>query len=249
MRIDSPLRRSLAAASTVLLIATLAACGEEASSPSDGSAQDSTSAETSDAPEQDDTAAAPGSCEYVEDGTGTADLPPAEPAYEGEVEVDFSTTIGDFTATLDASAAPCTVNSVASLVDQGYFDGTTCHRLTVTQNFEVLQCGDPTATGEAGTGGTGGPGYTIPDEYDGSEVYTAGTLAMARTAAPNSGGSQFFIVYGDTLLPAEYTVFGTIDQAGIDAISQAAQAGVTPVMGPEDGAPKEQIDLTRVTLG
>ena len=66
----------------------------------------------------------------------------------------------------------------------------------------VLQCGDPTGTG------TGGPGYSFDDELTGDETYPAGTLAMAN-AGPNTNGSQFFIVYGDTPLPPNYTVFGT----------------------------------------
>ena len=107
----------------------------------------------------------------------------------------------------------------------------------------MAQCGDPTGTG------SGGPGYSFADEVDGSETYPAGTLAMANTGAPDSGGSQFFIVYGDTQLPPQYTVFGTVDAAGIKAITQAAKAGVEPQMGPEDGAPKTPIDLTTVSLG
>lgn len=234
------LKRALAGVSAALLLTTLSACGEEDSGADEAS--DTTSADpTTTAPGEGSGEA--GACSYVEDGSGGAELPPGEPAYSDNVAVNFSTTIGDFSATLDAATAPCTVNSFASLAEQGYFDDTTCHRLTVTQGFEVLQCGDPTGTG------TGGPGYTIPDEYDGSETYPAGTLAMANTGAPDSGGSQFFIVYGDTQLPPQYTVFGTVDAAGIKAITQAAKAGVEPQMGPEDGAPKTPIDLTTVSLG
>ena len=66
----------------------------------------------------------------------------------------------------------------------------------------MLQCGDPTGTG------TGGPGYSFPDELSGDETYPAGTLAMAN-AGPDTNGSQFFIVYEDTELPPSYAVFGT----------------------------------------
>jgi len=102
--------------------------------------------------------------------------------------------------------------------------------------------GRPTGTG------SGGPGYTIPDELTGDESYPAGTLAMANTGMPDSGGSQFFIVYGDTALPPDYAVFGTVDQGTIDLIADAAKAGVTPQMGPEDGAPKTPIDFETVTV-
>ena len=154
----------------------------------------------------------------------------------------MATTIGDMTFTLDADKAPCTVNSFVSLAQQNYFNGTHCHRLT-TQGIFVLQCGDPTASG------TGGPGYTIPDELDGSEAYPAGTLAMAKTSAPDSGGSQFFIVYEDTQLPPDYTVFGTVDEATVAAIAQVASQGTDDSNGPGDGAPKQDVEIETVTIG
>ena len=89
----------------------------------------------------------------------------------------------------------------------------------------MLQCGDPTGTG------TGGPGYTIPDELPtdagpspraAAVTYPRGTVAMAKTAQPNSGGSQFFLVYADSTLPPDYTVFGTIDDAGLATIDAIA---------------------------
>lgn len=194
--------------------------------------------------------AAEATCSYVESGSGEAEPPDPEPAYDDDVPVSFRTGIGDFSATLDAAVAPCTVNSFASLAEQGYFDGTSCHRMTVMTGFEVLQCGDPTGTGR------GGPGYTIPDELDGAPeadasgyaVYPAGTLAMANTGQPDTGGSQFFLVYGDTQLAPDYTVFGTVDEAGVAAIRKAAAAGVTPVNGPQDGTPVTPVELESVTL-
>ena len=72
------------------------------------------------------------------------DPPPAEPAETGKVDVTLDTNVGAINATLDAGTTPCTVNSFLSLAKQGYFDETTCHRLT-TQGIYVLQCGDPTA--------------------------------------------------------------------------------------------------------
>ena len=122
------------------------------------------------------------------------------------------------TLTLDREAAPCTVNSFVSLAQQGFFDDTACHRV-VDQGIFVLQCGDPSGTG------SGGPGYTIPDEFEGITGYPAGALAMANTGQPNSGGSQFFIVFSETPLPPQYTVFGTTDQAGIDLATQIAAGG------------------------
>jgi peptidyl-prolyl cis-trans isomerase B (cyclophilin B) len=184
------------------------------------------------------------SCEYPEDGQGAAkevDPPSPTATQTGTVTVTLATSVGDIGLELDADAAPCTVNSFVSLAEQGYFDGTTCHRLTTPQSgISVLQCGDPTATG------TGGPGYTIADEYTGDETYPAGTLAMARTPEPNSGGSQFFMVYGDTPLPAEYTVFGTIDEAGLKLVQEVGAAGTET--GAPDGPPKTPVDIESATV-
>lgn len=244
------LKRALVGIPAAVLMLSLAACGEE----DDGGEATDTSTESSEAStepsetateasEETEETEAGGSCEYAPDGQpAEADAPPADPAVTGDVEVTFDTSIGEFHATLDGKGKPCTVGSFVSLTEQGFYDGTSCHRMTTTPNFEVLQCGDPTGTG------SGGPGYTIPDELDGEETYPAGTLAMANTGMPDSGGSQFFIVYGDTALPPDYAVFGTVDQDTIDLIADAAKAGVTPQMGPEDGAPKTPIDFETVTV-
>lgn len=151
--------------------------------------------------------------------------------------------------TLDRESAPCTVHSFVSLVEQGYFDQTACHRLTDYGIF-VLQCGDPSGTG------AGGPGYTIPDEineelefedYMGQGVvYPAGTVAMAKTAAPNSGGSQFFLVWADSPLAPEYTAFGTFDQPSLDVIGQIAAQGVDAADGQSPIAPA---DISTIILG
>ncbi len=137
---------------------------------------------------------------------------------------------GDINVDLDAGATPCTVNSFLSLAEQGYFDGTDCHRLT-TQGIWVLQCGDPTGTG------SGGPGYAFDDELTGAETYPAGTLAMAN-AGPGTNGSQFFLVYEDSLgLPPDYTVFGTISPEGLKVVQEIGAKGTAD--GAPDGAPKE----------
>ena len=195
----------------------------------------------------DQSASEPGAtktCTYAADGQPPAkkvDPPSEDAATSGTVTLTMATSVGDLGLELDAGAAPCTVNSFVSLAEQGYFDGTSCHRLT-TEGIHVLQCGDPTGTG------TGGPGYTIEDEVDGSETYPAGTLAMARTQAPDSGGSQFFIVYGETPLPPDYTVFGTIDDAGLKAVEKAAEAGTDDANGPGDGHPVTPVDIESVTV-
>ena len=139
------------------------------------------------------------------------------------------------------------MESFLSLVNAGYYNDTPCHRLTTGEGLKVLQCGDPTGTG------TGGPGYTIPDEApttlaaapsgQGTVTYPRGTVAMAKTAQPNSGGSQFFLVYADSTLPPQYTVFGTIDDAGLTAIDKVAAAGTDDSNGSGDGKPKAPIEI------
>ncbi len=143
--------------------------------------------------------------------------------------------------TLDRSRTPCTVNSFESLARQGYFDGTDCHRLADAGIF-VLQCGDPT-----GTGG-GGPGYAFPDELSGTETYPAGTLAMAN-AGPGTNGSQFFIVFEDTMLRPDYAVFGTVDAAGLAAVRAIAAGGQDGSWGDGTGKPLLPARITRLGPG
>jgi peptidyl-prolyl cis-trans isomerase B (cyclophilin B) len=134
------------------------------------------------------------------------------------------------------------VASFSFLAQEGFFDGTPCHRLT-TSGIYVLQCGDPTGTG------TGGPGYSIPlENAPADETYPAGTLAMARSAEPDSGGSQFFVVYEDTRLPAPgYTVFGRVT-SGLDLLEDLAAAGADDANGPGDGAPNQEIGIAGVSV-
>ena len=177
-----------------------------------------------------------GACTYTPTGDAArkVDLPPSDPSPATSLKI--STNRGVITATLDGSNTPCTANSFTSLAKQGYFDGTTCHRLT-TQGIFVLQCGDPTGTG------SGGPGYAFDDELTGQETYPAGTLAMANSGA-DTNGSQFFLVYADTSLPPSYTVFGKIDPHGRRVVEGVAKAGTTD--GGPDGAPKEDVVITSV---
>lgn len=163
--------------------------------------------------------------------------PPSAVPATGAASAQLDTSRGTVSITLLSASAPCTVANFLSLAEQKYFDGTPCHRLTTTGIF-VLQCGDPTGTG------TGGPGYTIPDELSGHETYPAGTVAMANTGAPHSGGSQFFLVYADTKLPPQYTVFARIT-SGLDVLHKVALAGTRGGTG--DGAPNLSVTITSVT--
>ena len=218
------LTRPLAALATVLLLSALAGCSDSSSS------------------DDSDAQATGPACTYTEDGRAPAKevtLPPERATVSGSVEATISTSIGDINATLDADGTPCTVNSFVSLAEQGYFADTTCHRLT-TEGIFVLQCGDPTATG------SGGPGYSFEDELTGDENYGPGQLAMAN-AGPNTNGSQFFIVYGDSsVLDPNYTVFGEIDADSLELVAQVAAKGTST--GGSDGAPAEAVDITSVEV-
>ena len=232
-------RIPLALAATLLLALTACSSGD---SGDDSSASDPGTSEASASGSTDGATPASGTCTYNPDGSEPAkkvDPPPAEPADTGKVDVTLDTSVGKINATLDAGKTPCTVNSFTSLAKQGYFDDTKCHRLT-TQGIYVLQCGDPTATG------MGGPGYQYDDELSGKETYGAGTLAMAN-AGPGTNGSQFFIVFDDSQLPPSYTVFGTVDAAGIKTVQKVAAKGTET--GSPDGPPKQPVEISGVTLG
>jgi peptidyl-prolyl cis-trans isomerase B (cyclophilin B) len=186
------------------------------------------------------TAAAKGECTYTKGGapTKSVGLPAnGKVATSGTVTVDVATTRGDLTFALDRAKAPCTVNSFAYLAGKKYFDNTPCHRLTTAANFGVLQCGDP------GGSGSGGPGYSFADELDQSGKYTKGVLAMANSG-PNTNGSQFFIVYKDTQLAPNYTIFGTVTK-GLDVVENVAKGGT---QSGDDGKPKTAISLKTVTV-
>ncbi len=163
----------------------------------------------------------------------------------GTVGVTLQTGDGPIGLTLDKALAPCTVDSFVSLATQGYFDNTTCHRLTTAPGLQVLQCGDPTGTG------TGGPGYTIPDEVFPGLTYGRGILAMANTGQPNTGGSQFFMIYGDGQLPPQYTAFGSITPAGLQVLDTIAKRGSDGSLEPSPGGgkPVQPVTIEKATVG
>mgnify|MGYP003662049212 CR=1 FL=1 len=178
-------------------------------------------------------------CSYVEAAGGVRDVSVPSDDVTGVIEATLQTTAGNLPLTLDAGRTPCTVGSFVSLAEQGYYDNSPCHRLT-TEGIFVLQCGDPSGTG------MGGPGYSYADELDGAETYPAGTVAMAN-AGPDTNGSQFFLVYEDTELPAAYTVFGMLSPEGLAVVRQIAAAGAEG--GAADGAPATPVTITAVSLG
>ncbi|WP_206789790.1 peptidylprolyl isomerase [Amycolatopsis sp. MtRt-6] len=196
----------------------------------------------------------PTTCDFKADTTGKApkkvNLPDGKNVPStGTVNVTLKSTAGDIPLTLDRALAPCAVQSFVSLAKQNFYNDTMCHRLG-TEGLQMLQCGDPAATGDPTTDGQGGPGYTMPDEAFPEIKYGRGILAMAKTQAPNSGGSQFFMVYGNADgLPADYSVFGSISDEGLKVLDAVAKAGIANP-NPQDGtgAPTKQVKFTGVTV-
>ncbi|MCW2762293.1 MAG: cyclophilin [Marmoricola sp.] len=228
--------RRLSVLFVIPLLALTAACGEDTTTPKTESSQ----------------------CTYRQTGEPAkpVDPPPGNPAKDAPTEVIMSTDRGDVKIGLDSDKAPCAANSFLSLAKQGYYDNTPCHRLVAggKMALNVLQCGDPSATG------SGDPGYEYDEELvdqdprlqpcygqtapSGKEIctYPAGTVAVAKGIEPGTSGSQFFLVYQDSILDAAYTVLGRMSAAGLKVVQSEAAYGVVP--GTE--TPKQSITITSV---
>jgi cyclophilin family peptidyl-prolyl cis-trans isomerase len=178
----------------------------------------------------------------VQSGSATA-CPTAQPASlpAGETRtVTIETGKGTIVVKVEGALSPIAAGNFVALAGCGFYDGVVFHRVATLQDGTpfVIQGGDPTGTG------TGGPGYTIQDEAV-TATYGRGTVAMARTQAPNSVGSQFFIVLDDrdrdVLASANtYQIIGTVANGmeAVDAIYTAADAEL----------PSDPVAMTRVTV-
>ena len=168
-------------------------------------------------------------------------MPPATPDYKATYQATITTNRGPIVIDLLNSKATCTVNSFVHLAAAGFYSRTPCPRLT-TSGFYILQCGDPTGKG------TGGPGYEFASENLTGATYPAGTLAMANTGAPDSNGSQFFLVYRNSSLPPSYTPFGKI-VSGLNILQNVGKRGYGPPLNQAGGgAPKESVEIESVTI-
>jgi peptidyl-prolyl cis-trans isomerase B (cyclophilin B) len=191
---------------------------------------------------------------------------------EGTVDAVFNTSQGAIPVELIRKDAPCNVGAFEGLIKENYFNDTTCHRLTNDQ-LKVLQCGDPTATGR------GGPGWQSPDELPtkfapageadpstGAQpvTYPRGTIAVANSGknqdtGAGTGGSQFFMVIQDGVLPADYTVIGKVQEPGLQVLDKVLAGGIVPGLRPNqttgsldanasDGTPVLPVDISTVTI-
>ena len=145
--------------------------------------------------------------------------PPTPPISDAEIAVIDVAGFGEIRLELYSNKAPATVANFKKLAREDFYNGTTFHR--VKPRF-MIQRGDPnTRDRDPRNAGKGGPGYTIPDEFNDVSL-VRGVVAMARRKAPNSAGSQFFIVRTDaSRLDGKYTAFGRV-VAGLDVVDAIA---------------------------
>ena len=185
-------------------------------------------------------------CSYVASDTSVnpdltdVGVPDGDVPTTGTQALTMTTNYGDIGLTLDQGAAPCAAGAITYLAGEGFFDGTDCHRLTNSPGLQVLQCGDPSGTGR------GGAAFDYPTAATGvTETYPRGTIAMANSGQGDDG-SQFFLVYGDSLEGnPNYTVVGTIDEPGLAVLDAIAAKGIAE--GGEDGAPVEPVTIESMT--
>ncbi len=148
----------------------------------------------------------------------------------------LKTNQGTFAFALDVKDSPHTTASFASLVEKGFFDGTTFHR--IVPGF-VIQGGDPTGTG------SGGPGYSTVDVPPSNTRYSKGVVAMAKAGnePPGTAGSQFFVVTGDDVqLPPEYALLGKVT-SGLDVVEKIGALGDA-----QTEQPTKRVEIQKATL-
>ena len=163
---------------------------------------------------------------------------PGQPL-NGPASAVVTTSCGSFTIELDTAGSPKTAASFAGLAEQGFYDDTSIHR--IARDF-VVQGGDPLGDG------TGGPGYSVDEPPPDDTVYSAGTVAMAKTAAepPGRSGSQFFVVTAaaDAGLPPDYAVLGRVSE-GADVVDAIEALGGPPGV---DGPPTRPVVIETITI-
>jgi peptidyl-prolyl cis-trans isomerase B (cyclophilin B) len=180
--------------------------------------------------------------------TNAANIPKPETAagkvFTGELKLNS----GVLGVELDGTKAPQAAAVFKSLADQNYYNGISCHRLTTGDTFGVLQCGSKTGDGQGDPAYTWGPLENTPAD----NAYPAGTIAVARTGGNAYGnGTQFFIVYKDTVIPPDaaggYTVVGKVT-SGLDVVTKIAAAGIKAGGSATDGAPVEPVTIDSFSL-
>lgn len=165
----------------------------------------------------------------------------SNPATPNETAI-IKTSYGEMTIAFWPDVAPKTVENFKKLAREGFYDGTAFHR--IIKGF-MIQGGCPnTKVGATGIPGTGGPGYKLKAEFN-AKSHVRGVISMARSAHPDSAGSQFFICHGDArFLDRQYTAFGQLS-AGDDVLERLASV---PCSGPERSTPVERVAIETVRI-
>ncbi|HUJ44781.1 MAG TPA: peptidylprolyl isomerase [Opitutaceae bacterium] len=167
----------------------------------------------------------------------------SHPAASAENAV-IKTSYGEMTVALWPDIAPKTVDNFKKLAREGFYDGTAFHR--IIKGF-MIQGGCPhTKAGATGAPGTGGPGWQIKAEFN-ARPHVRGVLSMARSAHPDSAGSQFFICHADArFLDRQYTAFGEVVQ-GLEVLDRIAGVPCTG-SGRERSQPVERVAVESIRL-
>lgn len=197
----------------------------------------------------------PQACTYTDTGDAAkqVSLPSTDGmSTEGTTAVTLATNQGNIGITLDHAQAPCAANAIQHLVEEKFYDDTICHRVVVSEGMKILQCGDPTGSG------SGGPGFSFPDEYpvwgdNGEKVedqglYKRGVLAMANSGK-NTNGSQFFLVDDQSQLTNDYTIFGTVTEDGLKTLDKVIDENKDAnADNGGDGKPAQEVRITSATV-
>ncbi len=156
----------------------------------------------------------------------------------------FDTSEGEIRVALDTESTPGTANNFAVLSQYHYYDDTTVFR--TDPSIEIIQGGAPHSNDPSDIG----PGYTIVDE-GGPFSYSPGQLVMARTAAPDSAGAQFFFVAGEGASSLDgqgtYVVFGDVTE-GLDVVEGILASHVDDPTNPLGGAPDPTVTINSITI-
>lgn len=165
-------------------------------------------------------------------------------ASTNEVAV-LKTSYGEMTIAFWPDVAPKTVENFKKLAREGFYDGTAFHR--IIKGF-MIQGGCPnTKEGQTGMPGTGGPGWKVKAEFN-AKSHVRGVISMARSAHPDSAGSQFFLCHGDAkFLDRQYTAFGQLIK-GDDVLERIANVPVKGSFGGEKSTPIDRVALESVKI-
>ena len=169
---------------------------------------------------------------------------PAAPAVK-EVAV-IKTAAGEMVLEFWPDVAPKTVENFITLAKKGFYDGTAFHR--IVKGF-MIQGGDPKSKDAAleADWGTGDPGYKIKAEFN-DRKHVTGVISMARSANPDSAGSQFFICLGEaSFLDGKYTAFGKLIK-GEDVLKKLGDTPVGTSRGGEESKPKERVNVESIKI-